>query len=328
MTKKLSHIIALCLTWSSIALAGVACASELTLPGINDVAPSTAGEDQPRAVLLKAQVMLDRVGFSSGAIDGRVGENFANAVLAFQRQQGIPESGILDEPTWSTLLASSSAPVMVEYVIGAEDVRGPFAPEIPDNLQDMTALKRLAYRGPRERLAERFHMDEGLLDDLNSGKAFDQRGTTIVVANVVRRLPRSTVVRVEVDKPRRVVRAFEADGNLVGVYPASIGSADKPAPKGTLRITRIIHNPVYYYDPRFNFPGVDTKTRLKIAPGPNNPVGAVWMNLNAPSYGIHGTSEPSQVGKIGSHGCVRMTNWDAWALAAMVRRGTTVVFLE
>ena len=100
------------------------------------------------------------------------------------------------------------------------------------------------------------------------------------------------------------------------------------APTGTLKITRVARYPVYYYSPRFNFAGVKAEKRLKIAPGPNNPVGSVWMNLNARTYGIHGTAEPSKVGKAASHGCVRLTNWDALALAKMVRKGMPVEFMD
>jgi lipoprotein-anchoring transpeptidase ErfK/SrfK len=328
MIMKLSLVIALHVVFAAISFAAApASAADLTLSDVNGAAFAAAAEDQSRAVIVKAQVLLDRAGFSSGVINGRMSENFANALRAFQRQGDIAETGDLDEATW-TLIKTSEAPAMVEYTISKADVQGPFVPELPDSLDKMTTLTRLAYTGPRERLAERFHMDEGLLQDLNPDKAFDKPGTTIVVADVKRRLPISAVVKIEVDKQKHVIRAFEAGDKLVGVYPASIGSAEKPAPTGTLKITRIIHNPVYYYDPRFNFPGVEAKTRLKIAPGPNNPVGAVWMNLNARSYGIHGTAEPEEVGKVGSHGCVRLTNWDAWALATMVRRGTVVVFIE
>jgi lipoprotein-anchoring transpeptidase ErfK/SrfK len=309
-------------------LPAAAFAGSAALASVNDATLSSAVDYQSRAVIVKAQVLLDRAGFSSGVIDGHSGENFVNALTAFQRQNGLPESGDLDAATWAKLTASSPLPAMTEYTISASDLRGPFAPEIPDTMEKMTELKRLDYRGPRQMLAERFHIDESLLQDLNPRQTFNKAGAAIVVTDVARVLPREKVVRIEVDKANRVVRAFEADGTLVGVYPASIGSASKPAPSGTLKITRIIHNPVYYYDPRFNFPGVEAKSRLKIAPGPNNPVGAVWMNLNAPSFGIHGTAEPGKVGKIGSHGCVRMTNWDAWALAAMVRPGTTVQFIE
>ena len=218
-------------------LPATALAGGMTLSDINDATLSAATDYQSRAVIVKAQVLLDRAGFSSGVIDGHSGENFVNALTAFQRQNAIPESGDLDAATWEKLTASSTVPAMSEYTISTADLRGPFAPDIPDTMEKMTELKRLDYRDPRQMLAERFHVDENLLTDLNPDTAFDKAGTVIVVANVVRVLPREKVVRIEVDKANRVVRAFEADGKLVGVYPASIGSADRPTPTGTLRIT-------------------------------------------------------------------------------------------
>ena len=237
-------------------------------------------------------------------------------------------TGEPDAPTWSKLGATSAEPVLINYVITSDEASGPFASEIPDSMEKMVGLKRLAYTGPVELLAEKFHMDEDLLEQLNPGRPFDLPGTVIVVANVNRAPLKAEVARLEVNKGQHFVRAFDRDGKLVGFYPASIGSDEKPAPTGTLKITRVVRYPVYYYNPRFNFAGVRAEKRLKIAPGPNNPVGSVWMNLNARTYGIHGTAQPEKIGKTASHGCVRLTNWDARALAAMVKKGTTVAFIE
>ncbi len=308
-------------------LGGAASGAQLTGAAINEAAFSKQAEDQSRGVVAKAQVLLDRARFSPGIIDGREGDTFANALTAFQRQNRLKDSGELDEATWAKLTGGPSDPAMVEYTISADDVKGPFA-DLPATMEEMTKLERLAYSGPKERLAERFHMDEDLLAELNPDRDFQKAGTTILVANVRRPESKETVTKIEVDKSRHLVKAFAQGDKLVAVYPASIGSEEKPAPSGTLKIMRVTRNPVYIYNPKFNFKGVDAKTKLRIAPGPNNPVGAVWMSLNANSYGIHGTADPAKVGKVGSHGCVRMTNWDAWALAAMVRKGTTVVFLD
>jgi len=170
-------------------------------------------------------------------------------------------------------------------------------------------------------------MDGDLLQELNAGKTFD-RGTSIVVANVRQVAPDIEVTRVVVEKARRAVRAYDRAGRLVAFYPASLGGDDKPTPSGTLKITRVVRDPVYTYDPKFHFADVDVHARLKIGPGPNNPVGSVWMNLNQRTYGIQGNAEPGKVGRVNSHGCVRLTNWDARMLAAMVRKGTTVEFID
>jgi lipoprotein-anchoring transpeptidase ErfK/SrfK len=322
------HLAAACLIAVGATTADHGFARELTAADVNAADFSTAHQRKSRAVLIKEQVLLDRAGFSSGVIDGRASGNFANALRAFQEQNGLETTGEPDEPTWSKLGATSAEPVLINYVITRDEASGPFASEIPDSMEKMVGLKRLAYTGPVELLAEKFHMDEDLLEQLNPGRPFDLPGTVIVVANVNRTPPKAEVTRLEVNKGQRFVRAFDRGGKLVGFYPASIGSDDKPAPTGTLKITRVVRYPVYYYSPRFNFAGVKAEKRLKIAPGPNNPVGSVWMNLNARTYGIHGTAEPEKIGKTSSHGCVRLTNWDARALAAMVKKGTTVAFQE
>ena len=135
-------------------------------------------------------------------------------------------------------------------------------------------------------------------------------------------------VRIEVDKPRKILRAFGKDGELIAVYPVTLGSTEKPAPSGTLKVTSVAHNPTYRYNPEYKFKGVKSKKPFTIKPGPNNPVGSVWINLSAKGYGIHGTPEPSKVSKTESHGCIRLTNWDAVDLAAMVQKGMSVAFLE
>jgi lipoprotein-anchoring transpeptidase ErfK/SrfK len=146
---------------------------------------------------------------------------------------------------------------------------------------------------------------------------------TIAVARPTEEQKVETVV---VDKPAREVRAYGKDGKLLGFYPATIGSDEKPAPSGTFKVRRVAWNPDYHYDPKFGWKTVKAKQKLTIAPGPNNPVGLVWIDLTAPSYGIHGTPEPDTIGKTASHGCIRLTNWDAVDLAAMAHPGTVVKF--
>src|SRR5262245_18197965 len=322
----MSRVVAICLL--AATLAGPALARELTAAEVNGADITKSKDKGSRPVLIRAQVLLDRAGFSPGVIDGRAGGNFVNACRAFQKQNELKESGELDPPTWSKLVETSADPALSDYVITDDDAKGPFVEEIPDSFEKKAELKRLAYTGPEELVAEKFHMDEDLLDQLNPGKALDRPGSSIVVANVKRALPKIQVQRVVVEKNERSVRAFDRDGKQVGFYPASIGSEDKPAPTGTFKITREVRDPVYFYNPNFQFRGVRAKQKLKLAPGPNNPVRSVWMNLNERSYGLHGTAEPAKVGKTYSHGCVRMTNWDAQKLATMVKKGTKVEFVD
>ena len=306
-------------------------------PSADDVNTAEFGGKQksPQAVNLKAQVLLARAGFSPGAIDGRNGENFQNALSAFQKRNALNESGKLDKETWAKLVQNSE-PVLIEYTISAADLKGPFADEIPLKYEERANLKRLDYTSAPEMLAERFHMDQEFFEELNRGRKLDQAGTALLVANVnvkpvaigAKAGKLEKAAKIEADKQNSIVRVLAKDGALLATYPASIGSEAKPAPSGTLKVVRIARNPTYTYDPDFKFRGVKADEKVHIAAGPNNPVGSVWIALDQKSYGMHGSAEPSKVGKIGSHGCVRMTNWDALALAKIVRKGMPVEFID
>lgn len=277
--------------------------------------------------MIRAQVLLDRAHISPGVIDGYDGENFRGALREFQRRSGLEPTGRMNRETWDRLASTSEDPVTVDYQIAETDVNGPFTPDIPEKLEDMAKLDRLAYRDAREALAERFHMDEDLLEALNRDKAFDRAGEKILVANV-RKGPAKgeKAVRIEVDKREKSLRAYDEEGEVIAFYPATIGSQEKPAPSGTHAVRTVVENPSWSYDPRFKFDGIDSDRKLALKPGPNNPVGSTWIDLDVETYGIHGTPEPSKVGKSESHGCVRLTNWDAAELAGLVEEGTQVDF--
>jgi lipoprotein-anchoring transpeptidase ErfK/SrfK len=170
-------------------------------------------------------------------------------------------------------------------------------------------------------------MDVKLLTALNPNSSFRRAGETIMVADVKGQPITGKITRIEADKARRQVRAYDARERLIVAYPATIGSADNPSPSGTHLVNAVAPNPVYYYNPD-NFVQGDNVEPLELPPGPNNPVGTVWIDLSEPSYGIHGTPEPSKIDKTGSHGCVRLTNWDAEELATLVEPGVTVHFTE
>ena len=278
-------------------------------------------------LILKLQVLLDRNNASPGVIDAYYGGNVAKAISAMESVLGLPVDGVLDPDVWSALAGDTARPVLVEYQITPEDVAGPFVPQIPSDFAEMAKLQTVAYTGPAEMFAERFHMDIKLLQALNPDKDFGAAGTTIVVADVGSVPIEGKIARIEADKKTRQLRAYDDKEWLVVAYPATIGSQDNPSPSGEHTVEGIAANPVYYYNPK-NFQQGNNTEPLEIPPGPNNPVGTMWIDLSEPSYGIHGTPEPSRIDKTGSHGCVRLTNWDAEELAKLVKPGILVSFLD
>jgi lipoprotein-anchoring transpeptidase ErfK/SrfK len=288
--------------------------------------PQASDASAAQPALIRAQVLLDRARFSPGVIDGRAGENLRQAVAAFEQAHQLPVDGQLDPAVFGALTQADGQPAMQDYTITAADVAGPFVAEIPTDYEAMAKLKTLAYSGPAELLAEKFHMDEALLRSLNPNTDFTRAGAVIVVARPAPAALPGAVARIEVDKAEREVRAFDAAGALLAVYPATVGSADRPAPSGEWEVRAIAPEPTWSYDPkRLTFGKIGEK--MTIAAGPNNPVGSIWIDLTKDTYGIHGTPDPAKVGKAESHGCVRLTNWDAEALGSAVKPGTKVVFV-
>jgi lipoprotein-anchoring transpeptidase ErfK/SrfK len=295
-------------------------------PGAGVANPNSQTLVDPDPTLIRAQILLDRAAFSPGVIDGLGGDNSRQAIAAYEKANDLPVDGVLDAQVFARLTATDKAVVLQDYILTAADVSGPYIGTLPDTLEAQAELETVGYATIEEALAERFHTTEVMLATLNPGIDLTRPGTMLVVPAVSPAKLKADVARITVDKTERSVRAYDAADNLIAFYPATIGSSERPAPSGTVTVVGIAPEPNYTYDPtRVTYDRGDKK--LVIPAGPNNPVGSVWIDLSRDTYGIHGTPDPSKIGKSFSSGCVRLTNWDAEQLAASVRAGIEVRFL-
>jgi lipoprotein-anchoring transpeptidase ErfK/SrfK len=284
--------------------------------------------------VLAVQVLLDRNGFSPGQIDGKPGGNLSRALKAFQEARQLPATGESDCGTWEALVDDTVPEAVATYTIAEADVKGPFIKSIPQSLPDQASLPALGYTSALERLAEKFHSAPALLQQLNQGIQFDA-GAEIKVPNVQpfdvdapkpTQDPTVADVTVKVTRGESALRVMRADGTLVFFAPVTTGSEYDPLPPGDWKVTAVNWKPTFHYNPNLFWDAKATDTKAAIKPGPNNPVGVVWIDVNIEHYGIHGTPEPSRIAKTESHGCVRLTNWDAARLASLVKAGTAVQF--
>jgi lipoprotein-anchoring transpeptidase ErfK/SrfK len=316
-------------------------------PGPTAAKDKAAAAEKTAADTLRTQVMLDRAGFSPGPIDGRVGSSTKKALEAFQKQAGDAAPQTI-EPT-------------TRYRITAEDTAGPFV-DIPKDLVEQSKLPQLGYRSIVEALAERFHSTPAFLQQLNPGAKFTA-DEEIVVPNVEPLVmptpqPKPTPqakpqaargrgregregagasatgttgkpdVVVTVSKAAGALTVTDPSGRVLLYAPVTTGSEQDPLPIGEWKVNGVSLNPTFNYNPKLFWDANPAHSKAKIPAGPNNPVGLVWIDLSKEHYGIHGSPEPTTVGKTASHGCVRLTNWDAIKLAGMVKPGTRVVFTQ
>ena len=268
--------------------------------------------------VLAMQVVLDRLGFSPGEIDGRRGRNLERALAAYKQSH---------EEQLSLL---SDVPPLIDYTITDGDIAGPFTPDIPTNLPEQAALDALNYRNPLESIAERFHSSPALLQQLNPDATFQTAGEHLTVPNVAASpltMPTQGIT-VVVTKSTSALTIEDASGHVLFHAPVTSGSTHDPLPIGTWKVDGVQRNPKFHYNPQLFWDAEPGDRKATLQPGPNNPVGVVWIDLSKPHYGIHGTPEPSNIGHVESHGCVRLTNWDADRVAGLVKTGTRVVFRE
>lgn len=303
----------------------------LSLFAVQQPAATTGRTADPTvSPALALQVALDRAGFSPGAIDGQMGSNTKKALAVYRQARGAGPAAV--EP-------------LTQYEITQGDVAGPFVGDIPDDLVEQSKLPALGYRSVLEMLAERFHATPALLQRLNPGATF-AAGERIVVPNVQPMvIPPTPEARqthaqktaeaaakpdvvVTVSKAGSFLTVTDPAGQIVMYAPVTSGSEKDPLPIGEWTVNGIALNPEFRYNPDLFWDADPSHTSAVIPPGPNNPVGLVWIDISKEHYGLHGTPEPSTIRRTQSHGCVRLTNWDALRLASMVKPGTRVLFTE
>jgi lipoprotein-anchoring transpeptidase ErfK/SrfK len=282
--------------------------------------------------VVKTQVYLDRARFSVGALDGRWGRNSAISLWWYQRARGLNATGAVDEATFRALAAEAEAvPAIVQHHVSEADLKGPFR-QIPEDVYEQERLSCLCYESVQEKIAERFHTTNEFLDFLNPDVKFSalKAGDSLNVPNVRESFTfdRPDIARVVVSIAGNTLNAYDANGYLIFHGPTTVGSRYDPSPHETVKVVKVVHEPHFHYQPTLFSEVPDTEPEANLNPGPNSPVGVVWIALSKAHFGIHGTRDPDSIGYVSSHGCVRLTNWDAKEVAHRVAPAVPVEFVD
>jgi len=330
-----------------LALALVAVTADLAPAPAQDVKPVDHREIDPS--VMHVQVILDHLGFSPGVIDGRRGMSLTAALKGFQEARGLPVTGEPDSATLKALYPYRSWRPVKTVTIDQKTVDGAYTNPLPKDPAEQAKLPRLGYRDAWEAMGERFHTTPAVIAALNPG-AQVKVGQRLVVPNslptsraypdvfpadwkatlnslnVDARQPQGE--KIVVDKSDSVLRVVDGQGKLVAQFQATMGSEHDPLPIGTWKIYGADYNPQFHYNPELFWDAKKGERKAMLPPGPNGPVGVIWIDLSKPHYGIHGTPSPETIGRAESHGCIRLTNWDVARLSLMVKPGTQAVFQE
>ena len=300
-------------------------------------APQAKAAEPPKLACgdyMAFQVLLDKQGFSPGEIDGKPGPNFSHAIAALQTARKLPATGQADCETWQALGGDTAGSPTAGYTITDADLKGPFVEAIPRELPDQASLPALGYTSAIEALAEKFHTSPAVLKAAEPRRQLrPQLGDSGACGHAVRRRRRETGSRSGDgrhhgdDHARRIGAARHAAGRDARLLCAGYNrQRTRSAACGDWKVTAVSWKPTFHYNPDLFWDAKASDNKATLKPGPNNPVGIAWIDVNIEHYGIHGTPEPSRVGHTESHGCVRLTNWDAARLAALVKPGTPVQF--
>lgn len=329
--------LALLLCFLAVGMAGAKPPASGQIAHLKNESP-----DAPeRMEMVRVQILLDRANYRPGKIDGLGGEFTQKAANRYILMNGLPPDKLID--------VSGIPNPYRDYTVTEDDVKwiGPQA----STPQEQAKLKAMLYGDVWELVAERFHCDIDFLHELNPNVPENAGVGTVFRVPDVAEFSMDEVKALEksrrdekkaaaatpsatpdgappaparymiLSRKERLIELYQ-DGKMIGCFPCTPGSTEIPVPQGIWKVTANILLPNFRWDKSVLESGVRSDNAYELPPGPNNPVGIVWMAINRPSVGMHGTPTPDQIGRNQSHGCIRLANWDAFVVCQLVGKGT------